>query len=140
MNTRRMTKRMLGAALAAAVLIGLMAVPRALARIVSNTIDAAGTIADHGRQVVLTGPLQCTQVEWVDLRVTVTQRTTGAVAEGRVRLRGGTAVQEWAVAAATQGSAAFEAGPATAVAIAVTSAKGEVTDAHQWLVGVMLEE
>jgi hypothetical protein len=83
---------MLGAALAATVLIGLVAVPRALARIASNTIDPAGTIADGGRQV------------------------------------------------ATQGSAAFEAGPATAVAIAVTSVKGEVTDAHQWLVEVMLEE
>ena len=89
--------------------------------------------------MVVTGPIQCSQREWADLRVTVTQRSTGAVAEGHARLEGGTAIQQWVVEATVQGSAGFDEGPATVVALATTTLRGQVNDAHQWLVNVTLE-
>lgn len=70
--------------------------------------------------------------------MTVTQRTTGAVAEGYARLRGTTEGQQWLVEAAVLGRADFEEGPATAVALATSSRRGFTDDAHQWLVAIDL--
>jgi hypothetical protein len=47
-----------------------------------NTIDPVAIVADNGRHLIVTGPIECTHGERVELRVTVTQRETGAVAEG----------------------------------------------------------
>jgi hypothetical protein len=44
------------------------------------------------------------------------------------------------VHASVQGKAAFEAGPATAVALGRTTDRGATTDAHQWLVNITLVE
>jgi hypothetical protein len=71
--------------------------------------------------------------------VTVTQRTTGTVAEGGAILTGTGTTNHWEIEAAVQGNETFEAGAATATAIAVTSAAGgQATDAHQWLVNITL--
>jgi hypothetical protein len=107
-------------------------------RLIGNTIDPHATLIDHGR-IVLTGPISCSQEEWVDMRVTVTQRSTGALAEGRLRFVGTTEEQHWTIEATAIGKAEFEEGPATAVAVAVTSLHGETTDAHQWLVPITVE-
>ena len=109
-----------------------------MARIVTNTIDPLATLADHGRLIIATGPISCTRGERVFLRVTVTQRETGAVAEGRGRVVCTGNNQQWQVHAATQGKASFDEGPATAVAIVRSADRGESTDAHQWLVNVTL--
>ena len=95
-------------------------------------------MTDTGRQIIVTGPIACTAGERAYLRVTVSQRATGAVAEGRslVTCTGNT--QQWEVHASTQGNETFEEGPATAVAIARTTDRGETTDAHQWLVNITL--
>ena len=120
-------------------LLGVVVAPVAYAKIVINTIDPVATVSDNGRRIVLTGPLQTDVVERIYLRVTVTQRTTGAVAEGIAILRGTGALQHWEVQARTRGKATFEPGPATAVAIGVTSDRGQTSDAHQWLVNITLE-
>jgi hypothetical protein len=39
----------------------------------------------------------------------------------------------------THGKATFEEGSATAVAVASTTSRGKVTDAHQWLVNITLK-
>jgi hypothetical protein len=119
-------------------LSGLFVAPWAFARIVNNTIDPVAAVTDHGRLVVATGPLTCTRGERAFLRVTVTQRATGAVAEGRGRIVCTGNSQQWQVHAATQGKETFDEGPALAVAIARTADDGEITDAHQWLVDVTL--
>ena len=119
-------------------LLGVVVAPLAYARVMTNTIDPVATVSDNGRRIVLTGPLQTDVVERIFLRVTVTQRTTGAAAEGIAILRGTGALQQWEVQAKTRGKASFEAGPATAVAIGVTSDHGHTTDAHQWLVNITL--
>lgn len=108
-------------------------------KIVNNTINPIAGLRDGGRRVTLTGPISCSQIERVDLRVTVTQRTTGAIAEGRARLVGTTQVQHWEVEAVVRGDEFFDTGPATAVAYAISSRAGAPTDSHQWLVPVTLE-
>jgi hypothetical protein len=48
------------------------------------------------------------------------------------------ATQQWEVHAAAQGAATFDEGPATAVAVGRTTARGVTSDAHQWLVEITL--
>jgi hypothetical protein len=124
---------------AALVLAAVFAVQAGLARrLVGNTINPVATLDEGGSRVILTGPFSCTQVEWVALRVTVTQRTTGAIAEGYAIRLGSPNLQQWQVHASARASATLEAGEATAVA--VTTRDGEASDAHQWLVPVTLQE
>ena len=72
------------------------------------------------------------------MRVVVTQRSTGAVAEGVALFTGTGDIQQWKVRAVTLTRESFEEGPATAVALARTTLRGQATDAHQWLVNVTL--
>ncbi|HZW11422.1 MAG TPA: hypothetical protein VFF69_16075 [Phycisphaerales bacterium] len=140
MPKRSASTRSLVAALPILVLAGVWLAPGALAKITFNTIDTTGTISDHGRRLVLTGPLACDKVQLVDLRVTVTQRETGALAEGCVRFIGTPEQQTWMLEAQTKGRNTFQAGAARAVALAATSLHGRTDDAHQWLVDLTLEE
>jgi len=123
----------------AALLVALCIPQIGLARKLSaNTVDAQATLTNDRTRILLTGPISCTQEEWVDLRVTETQRSTGALAEGHIRFLGSTTQQQWELEANARGGADFEEGTATAVALAVTTHKGRATDAHQWLVQIEL--
>lgn len=117
---------------------GLLFAPPALARIVNNTIDPVALVADHGRHLVVTGPIACTAGEHAYLELTVTQRATGAVAAGRTRFACSGTDERWEVHAATRDRASFEEGRATAVVLARTGDGGRVTDAQQWLVAITL--
>ncbi len=133
-------KRMICLVSAAMVLtlVGVCIVPTAFARIVANTIDPVAIVTDNGRHLIVTGPIACTEGERAYLRATVTQRATGAVAEGQTLLTCTGDTQHWEIHAATQSQETFEEGPATAVAVARTSDRGDITDAHQWLVAITL--
>ena len=106
---------------------GVFVARTAFERIIINTIDPVGIVADKGRHLTVTGPLAFTAGETAYLRVTVTQRSTGAVAEGEAVLTGTGTTNQWEVAATAQGRATFAAGPATAVAIARNRAH-----LHRW--------
>ena len=112
----------------------------AFARIARNTIDLFAIVAGNGRHLIVTGPIECTERERTYLRVTVTQRSTGAVAEGSTFFTCTGEIQQWEAHAVTHGKASFEEGPATAVAVAGTTSRRQVTDAHQWLVNITLVE
>jgi hypothetical protein len=144
MFTRRSKKRVNCVVVVAMVLtlLGVFVAPLriALARIMRNTIDPVAIVAGGGRHLIVTGPIFCDQVERVELRVTVTQRTTGAVAEGYTIFNCALVTEQWEVHAVAHGKAVFEEGPAIAVAIASTASRRETTDAHQWLVEVTLVE
>jgi hypothetical protein len=119
-------------------LAGVFVAPTAFARITLNTIDPVAIVTDNGRHIIATGPIACTESQRAYLRVTVTQRSTGAVAEGRTLITCTGDTQQWEIHASTQGKEAFEEGPATAVAIARTTDRGDTDDAHQWLVAITL--
>ena len=122
----------------ASLVIGLLATSPAIAKVLVNTIDPTATLSDDGRHLVVTGPIACTTGERAFQRVTVTQRATGASAEGVTQIVCTGSVQQWVVHATTQGREAFAAGAATAVGFARTTDRGQTTDAHQWLVPIAL--
>ena len=140
MFTQPTKKRVICFVAAAIVLTlaGVFVASLAFARTALNTIDPVAIVADDGRHLIVTGPIACTQGERADLRVTVTQRTTGAVAEGYAIFNCAGVIEQWEVHAVTHGKASFEDGPATAVGVATTSSRRETTDAHQWLVDITL--
>ena len=117
---------------------GAWMVHRASARVVGNTIDPVAALTDNGRGILVTGPISCTESESGELRVVVTQRETGAVAEGRARITCTPTIQQWEVRAQTQGNETFQEGPATAVALVRTMVGGRAVDAHQWLVDITI--
>ena len=117
---------------------GVFLAHTSFARLSANTIDPVGLVSDDGRRVALTGPVTITAGDRTEMKVTVTQRSTGAVAEGIMFFTATGEPSQWALTAVTQGAAVFEPGPATVVALAVTSVKGQANDAHQWLVNVTL--
>src|SRR5262245_39464681 len=100
-----------------AILAGGFVVCTAFAKITWNTIDPVGIVADNGRQITVTGPIAVTEGERTELRVTVTQRSTGAVAEGVIFFTGTGQTNQWEVTAITEGRAKFAAGPATVVGL-----------------------
>lgn len=137
--TQKRVNRLVAAAIILTA-VGVFVASLAFARVARNTIDPIAIVADNGRHLIVTGPIACTARERTFLRVTVTQRTTGAVAQGRTLITCTGNSQQWKVHAATQGKESFEEGLATAVAIARTTSRGETTDAHQWLINITLVE
>ena len=126
------------------IFVGVFLAPLAFAGVVLNTIDPVVIVADNGHHVIVTGPIACTQGEQAFLRVTVTQRTTGALAEGHTRIICTGDTQQWEVHGSIQRQETFQEAIATAVAVArttlyeETTEYGEATDAHQWLVDITL--
>jgi hypothetical protein len=140
MNKLHVTPRRRVVIIAALVLIvgGAFLAPRVFGKVIANTIDTTAFVSRDGSQILVRGPITGTAGERCDLRATVTQRSTGAIAEGGVHLRLNGSNQTWVLEAEIVGDAAFVPGPATVVAAAVTSKRGDATDAHQWLVNVTL--
>ena len=90
------------------ILGGALIACTSFGRIVQNTIDPVAVVSDDGRSVVLTGPLACDQNQTADLRVTLSQRTTGAVATGRILFPCTPDVQQWEVEVRVRGKESFE--------------------------------
>ena len=134
------SKKRVNCLVAAAIVLTLGGgvAPVAFARIMRKTIDPVAVVAGGGRHLIVTGPIECTQGERAELRVTVTQRETGAVAEGYAFFTCAGVSEQWEVHAVAHGKASFEEGPATAGAVASTSSRRQATDAHQWLVNITL--
>ena len=137
-NTQKHLKTWLVSTTVLVILAGVFVARTAFAKIGVNTIDPVGIVAEKGRQITVTGPIAVTAGERTELRVTVTQRSTGAVAEGVIFFTGSGQTNQWEITALAEGRATFEAGPATVVGLARSSNNGQATDAHQWLVNVTL--
>ena len=118
----------------AIMVAGILLGSGADARIMKNTIDATARITENGRTLVVTGPIQCSETQPTYLRVTVTQRSTGAVAGGIAQITCTPDERQWDLRVTTQGNAIFEEGPAIATALAKSTLQGTPDDAHQWLV------
>ncbi len=136
-STKKHMKCVVSAAMVM-TLAGVFVAPMALAGVQTNTIDPVAIVTDNGRHIIVTGPIACTASERAHLQVTVTQRSTGAVAEGHTRITCTGNIQRWEVHASKHGKETFEEGPATAVASARTTDRKNITDAHQWLVNITL--
>ena len=138
LNLGKQVNRLTGPVIAAGLLLGVVAVPLSWAKIMINTIDPVAVGTEGGRHVVVTGPITCTLGERAYLSVTLTQRTTGATAEGTTLVTCTDVIEQWSVDAVVKGKQGFEPGPAVAVAVATTVQRGTTSDAHQWLVNVTI--
>lgn len=129
--------RRLKMAIIAIIIISLMTGP-VLARRAMNTIDPIVTLNSNNRQLLVTGPIACTQGEKVTIDIVIVQRSNGAVAKGSFQdfCKGEDIIQNWQVNAKTVGSNTFEEGPALAWAMAETRDHNIVTDAGQWALEV----
>ena len=101
-------------------------------RIISPNIDSPVWLSGAGRQLLVRGPITCLAGHEVRIRMTVTQRSTGAVAEGRWQRLCTGGSRHWTAKAVAEGSSAFAAGPAQACAVALARRGGKPTDALQW--------
>ena len=140
MNTQSTTKQA-RAFVFAALLITVAVLclnPSAFAKLAANTINAQAVVSNNGRHLIVTGPLRTDLVQPILMHITVTQRSTGAIAEGIATFTGTASDQQWEVHVWTTSLVAFEEGPATAVALARTFNQGRADDSHQWLVNITL--
>ena len=103
-------------------LVGVFIVPMAFGGFHFNwTVDPVAIVTDNSRHIIVTGPIGCDEGETAYLRVVLTQRETGAVAEGRTLITCTDDIQHWEVQASIQGKATFQEGPATAVVLGRTT-------------------
>ncbi len=116
--------------MALAIAASLLLVASGQSKVIVNTI-AAGAMLE-GAHVLATGIVACDAGERLRLELTVTQRTTGAIARGTTRGVCTGEVQEWPVRLERRGRARFVAGAVNGCALAVTSLRGKPTDAEQW--------
>lgn len=103
-----------------------------------TNFDAVLAMSDDGRRVFASGITGCTEGEKVQIYVTVTQRSTGATAEGNWKGECTGEPQTWGTDAITRGSTVFEPGTALAGGLGATLSRGKTTDAIQWLEEVSL--
>ena len=89
-------------------------------------------LGPHGGHVQVSGHVVCAEGAVADLRVTITQRGTGAVAEGTTRIACTGHEAPWEIQGATVGRGAFSAGPATACGLLEVNGQNDPPDAFQW--------
>jgi hypothetical protein len=118
-------------------ILSVWIVPLAFAGITSNTIDDA-IVTDKGRHIIVTGSIACDAGQRAFIRVTLTQRSTGAVAEAQTRITCTGNIKQWEVHVSTRDKERFQEGSATAVALVRTIDRGNTDDAHQELVDITL--
>jgi hypothetical protein len=122
------------------IVVVAFAAPSLFAKLALNTINPVANVSENGRKLTVTGPIEGTLGEHCQLRLTITQRSSGAVAEGSAQILLNGNKQLWKVTANAQGASTFVERPATAVAMATTTSRGQTTDAAQWLVEVTLDD
>lgn len=114
--------------------LALLMTQTASAVMFRNTINPDVTMNQNGRHLLVRGPIACDEGELLRVRITVTQATTGALAQGYTSMQceGEDMDMEWMARAVTYGAARFEPGEAQACAMGLTRLHGQVTDIRQW--------
>ena len=95
--------------------------------------DSMLAVSDNGHRVFVTGKVNCTAGQKVQILARLTQRSTGALAEGSWKGECTGHLQVWQTEAVSRGEAKFENGASEAVAFGVSSENGKTTDVLQWL-------
>jgi hypothetical protein len=125
MQRTRLLPILVGVAALAALLSG-----NALSTLTTNTIAPTATM--EGKRVLATGLVACTAGQRLELEITVTQRSTGALARGKKNTRCTGSTEQIPVRLKTRGKARFTPGNAEACALGVNRDQQRVVDAHQW--------
>lgn len=97
------------------------------------------TLIDSGRTLKLSGPITCPAGDTVRLRATLSQRSTGAVAQGVWSKACTGKGQHWHTTASVNDGVTMSAGCAHAAGLAIIRHAGKPVDAFQWLRTVTLK-
>ena len=95
--------------------------------------DRAGVLVNRGAEVRLSGPVDCSVGDSVRVRATVSQLSTGAVAEGVWSKRCTGTTLHWHITAIVNDSVHFSTGRAAGVGLAVIRDHGVPGSAIQWI-------
>jgi len=95
--------------------------------------DRAGLLASGGDRVRLSGPVDCSVGDTVSIRATVSQLSTGAVAEGVWSKPCTGTVLHWHITAIVNDGVHFSTGSADGVGLAVIRDHGVPRSAIQWI-------
>jgi hypothetical protein len=98
-----------------------------------------GELIDRGLAVKLSGPVTCPAGDTVSLRATISQRSTGAVAQGSWSKVCTGPGQQWHTTASVTDDVTMSAGCAHAAGLATIRHAGKPVDAFQWLRTVTLQ-
>jgi hypothetical protein len=100
--------------------------------------DPVGVLTKGGRAVRVSGPIGCDAGDNVRIRATVSQVSTGAVAEGVWSKRCTGTELHWHITAIVTDGVRFTAGSAEGVGLAIIRRQGTPGSAVQWLRGLTL--
>lgn len=135
--------RVLSLALAAALTLSLATVAAASGSDIDRARSSVGDSARlnaAGTALHLTGVVRCADCRTFTLGATVSQRTSGAVAQGGVRCVCRGAVEHWRLTARARESTTFEPGAArVCVWVIARGSAARPIDARQWCESVALE-
>jgi hypothetical protein len=95
--------------------------------------DDAAQLANGGGTVRVSGPITCGMGDSVRIRATVSQASTGAVAEGLWSKRCTGTLQHWHITAIVTDGAHFSAGDADGAGLAIIRRHGVPGSAIQWI-------
>jgi hypothetical protein len=95
--------------------------------------DPAGVLTSGGGAVRVSGPIACAAGDSVRVHATISQVSTGAVAEGGWSKRCTGATLQWHITATVTDGVHFSAGGADGVGLAITRRHGIPGSAVQWL-------
>jgi len=130
----------------AATLAAVLSFTTAGAASVSGIDRARSSVGDSasmgaaGRTLHLVGVVRCAGCRTFTLGATVSQRTSGAVAQGGVRCVCHGAVERWRLVARARESTAFQPGAArVCVWVIARSSAARPIDARQWCESVALK-
>jgi hypothetical protein len=101
--------------------------------------DHTGVLTVGGGAVRVSGPITCTAGDFVRIRATVSQTSTGAVAEGIWSKRCTGTALHWHITAIVTDAGHFAAGGADGVGLAIIRSHGIPVTAVQWLRGLTLK-
>ena len=113
---------------------------RVITGVYSPDIDLVQVSAD-GRQLRVSGPIVCTKGEQLSVRATITQRSTGALADGQWAGTCTGLLQRWTIRQLNAyGAPSFRVGSAQACGLATTWYRGRRSDAYQWCGNVTVQQ
>ena len=101
--------------------------------------NRTGGLTNGGRGVNVSGPIGCPAGDSVQLRATVSQRSTGAVAQGFWNKVCAGSGQHWHTTASVTDGVTMSAGCVHATGLAIVRHAGKPVDAFQWLRTVTLD-
>ena len=139
LSSRKPLRHRLSAATMLSALVAIAATPASAIAFPAGPVRAPAdfnrypAVIRGGQAIKLSGPVTCPAGDTITLRATISQRTSGAVAEGHwIKHCTATTHRTWRTTATVIDGVGLTAGRAHAVGLAIVRHAGKPVDAFQW--------